>query len=257
MVGPRGDHGVGRASDGNHGSLFTQAPVEVHMPIASTSQSLFCHHLLGWLMLVTVGTLHGEDAAPEKPNADHWFGEGVRLFFDAQPAASATAFDKVIALAPTAAPQLWQRGLSLYYAGRFADGRAQFEVHQTVNGNDVENAAWHFLCVVKVDSLDAARKAFIPIVGDARVPMREIHALFAGTGNADAVLKAADADGIPTEAERDQLCYAHLYLGLYYEVAGDPALARTHMRRAAIDYRMDHYMGRVAQVHVKVRGWQD
>lgn len=227
------------------------------MPIAITSPSVFRHRLLGWLLLVTSGTLLGEDAVPAKPTADTWFRDGVRLFFDAQVGASATAFDQVIELAPGAAPQLWQRGLSLYYAERFAEGRAQFELHQTVNGNDVENAAWHFLCVVKIDGIDAARKAFIPIVGDARVPMREIHALFAGTGSAEAVLKAADADGMPMEAERDHLCYAHLYLGLYYEVAGDVARARTHMRQAAIAYRMDHYMGRVAQVHVKVRGWAD
>lgn len=213
---------------------------------------------LGWLMLLVVGMgiAHGEDAATQR-GADHWFDEGVRLFFDAQPGASATAFDRAIAISPAVAPQLWQRGLSLYYAGRFADGRKQFELHQTVNGNDVENAAWHFLCVVKTDGLDAARTSFIPIVGDARVPMRQIHALFAGTGTAQAVLNAADADGIPTEAERDHLCYAHLYLGLYYEVIGDAALARTHMRRAAIHYRMDHYMGRVAQVHVTIRGWQE
>ena len=227
------------------------------MPLAPTSGSTLHRHLLGWALLLSIGVLPGEDVPGAKPDADHFFNEGVRLFFDAQPGASATAFDKVIDLAPRAAPQLWQRGLSLYYAGRFADGRAQFELHQTVNGNDVENAAWHFLCVTRIDGLDAARKVFIPIVGDARVPMREIHALFAGTGSAEAVVKAADADGTPTEAERDPLCYAHLYLGLYHEAAGDAALARSHMRRAAIDYRMDHYMGRVAQVHVKLRGWQD
>jgi lipoprotein NlpI len=111
--------------------------------------------------------------------------------------------------------------------------------------------------VAKVDGVDAARTALIPIAGDGRVPMREIHALYAGTGTAEAVLRAADADGMPTADERDALCYAHLYLGLYYEVTGDVAQARSHMRLAALDYRMDHYMGRVAQVHVKLRGWQD
>jgi len=227
------------------------------MSVARASRFALHRHMLGWVLLLTLTTAHAEDATSPKPGADHWFREGVRLFFDAQPAASATAFDHAITLSPNAAPQLWQRGLSLYYAGRFADGRAQFELHQTVNGNDVENAAWHFLCVVKIDGIDAARKAFIPIIGDARVPMREIHALFAGSGTAEAVLRAADADSMPTEAERDQLCYAHLYLGLYYDVTGDAVLARTHMRRAAVTYRMDHYMGRVAQVHVKLRGWVD
>ena len=87
--------------------------------------------------------------------------------------------------------------------------------------------------------------------------MREIHALYAGTGTVEAVLKAADADGVPTPDERDHLCYAHLYLGLYHEVTGDEAQARSHLRKAAIDFRMDHYMGRVSQVHVQVRGWPD
>lgn len=209
------------------------------------------------LLLLTIACTHAAEAGATPDNADGWFREGVRQFFAANIPASATAFDRVITLSPDAMPHLWQRGLVLYYADRFAEGRTQFERHQTVNGNDVENAAWHFLCVAKVDGLDAARKTFIPIVGDARVPMREIHALFAGSGTAEMVLRAADADGMPTEAERDQLCYAHLYLGLYHEITGDAARARIHMRHAASDYRMDHYMGKVAQVHVKLRGWID
>jgi lipoprotein NlpI len=27
------------------------------------------------------------------------------------------------------------------------------------------------------------------------------------------------------------------------------------MVKAAVDYQMDHYMGKTAQVHVKLRGW--
>lgn len=210
-----------------------------------------------WLLLSTIACAHAAEAGTIPDNADGWFREGVRLFYAADIPASAAAFDQVIARSPEAMPHLWQRGLVLYYAERFAEGRTQFERHQTVNGNDVENAVWHFLCVARIDGLDAARKELIPIIGDTRVPMREIHALFAGSGTVQAVLHAADADGMPTEGERDQLCYAHLYLGLYHEIAGDVARARRHMRHAAIDYRMDHYMGRVAQVHVKLRGWQD
>ena len=87
--------------------------------------------------------------------------------------------------------------------------------------------------------------------------MREIHALFASTGDEAAVVRAADPDGTPNEAERDHLCYAHLYLGLWHEANDRADLARTHLRRAAIDFRMDHYMGKVAQVHLTLRGWQD
>ena len=58
-------------------------------------------------------------------------------------------FDKFIALAPNQAAYLWQRGIACYYAGRFEEGRKQFELHRTVNPNDVENAVWHFLCVAQ------------------------------------------------------------------------------------------------------------
>jgi lipoprotein NlpI len=213
-------------------------------------------HPAGWLLALAIMTATGADAPAGPDAAERWFQDGVRAFFAADIPASTAAFDRVIALTPEVLPQLWQRGLVLYYAGRFADGRAQFERHQTVNPNDVENAAWHFLCVAKLDGVDAARKALIPIAGDGRVPMREVHRLFAGNGTAEEVLRAADPDGMPTAEERDHLCYAHLYLGLFYEATGNEATARSHMRQAAIDHRMDHYMGKVAQVHVKLRGWE-
>lgn len=199
--------------------------------------------------------LLGHAARGEEKNADAWYQEGVKAFFDAKPKESVAAFDKVIALEPSAAPQLWQRGLSLYYAGDYKKGREQFELHQTVNSNDVENAAWHFICVAKSDGVEAARKVLIPISGDARVPMKEVHELFAGKGNEEAVLKAASAGAASEEARRNHLCYAHLYLGLYYEALGEKEKARAHMVKSATEYKMDHYMGKVSQVHVKLRGW--
>jgi len=179
--------------------------------------------------------------------------KGIQAFFDAKPKESVAAFDQVISLQPNAKPELWQRGLSLYYIGEFQLGREQFEVHQTVNGNDVENAAWHFLCIAKAEGVEAARKVFIPIEGDSRIPMKQVHELFAGKGSVEAVLKAAEeGEG---KRLRNHRCYAHLYLGLYFEAIGDDAKAKDHMLKAAKDFAMDHYMGRVAQVHVKLRGW--
>jgi lipoprotein NlpI len=195
-------------------------------------------------------TAHGQEK-----DADSWFQEGVKAFFDARPKESVAAFDKVVSLEPAAAPQLWQRGLALYYAEDYKEGRKQFELHQTVNSNDVENAAWHFICVAKSDGVEAARKVLIPISGDARVPMKEVHDLFAGKGSAEAVLNAASADDAGEDAKRNHLCYAHLYLGLYYEALGEKEKAKMHMLKSATDYKMDHYMGKVSQVHVKLRGW--
>ena len=200
--------------------------------------------LAAWLMVAAV--VHAQ--SPRELMV-----RGQQLFFEAKIAESVAAFDKLIELQPEAKPQLWQRGLALYYADKFAEGRDQFETHQTVNTADVENAAWHFLCVARLEGVEGARKHFIPIEGDTRVPMKEVHQLFAGKGSEEAVLKAAEAGD---EAEkRNQLCYAHLYLGLYFEALKDTAKAKGHMLKAAKDYSMEHYMGETARVHVKVRGW--
>lgn len=227
--------------------------------IPVTPRGYSAYTIMRWLLILVVGIGFAaeEPTAPSNTDAENSFRDGVQWFFDAQPAKSADAFNKVIALTPNVAPQLWQRGISLYYAERFAEGRKQFETHQSVNPNDVENAVWHFLCVTRLEGVEAARKALIPIVGDARVPMRQIHALFAGTGTVDAVLAAADDALASNEVKRDQLCYAHLYLGLYYEALKQNELAKKHLRLAANDYRMDHYMGKVAQVHVRLRKWDE
>ena len=190
-------------------------------------------------------------AEPSTPQAI--FEEGVRLFFDAKPVESAHAFDRLVEAVPKAEPDLWQRGLALYYAERFEDGRRQFERHETVNPNDVENPAWHFLCVARLEGAEAARKAMLPVGKDRRVPMQEILDLYAGRGDAAAVLAAADrGEG---EARRNQLCYAHLYLGLHAEALGDVEKARHHVMQAAGPFRMDHSMGKVAVVHATLRGW--
>jgi len=165
---------------------------------------------------------------------------------------SLTDFDKAVQLAPQTEPHNWQRGIAQYYAGKYDEGRKQFELHQTVNANDVENAVWHYLCVARLKGIEQARKSLIEIKGDARVPMAQIHALFAGRGKSEDVLTAAQA-GNPSAARlKDQLFYAHLYLGLYYEAARDDAKTREHIFKAAGEFAAPHYMGDVARVHARL-----
>ncbi|MCX7414970.1 MAG: hypothetical protein NTY25_00540, partial [Planctomycetia bacterium] len=57
----------------------------------------------------------------------------VGLLFAAQPQESAIMFDTLVKAQPLCEPDLWQRGLALYYADRFADAQRQFELHRTVN----------------------------------------------------------------------------------------------------------------------------
>jgi lipoprotein NlpI len=156
---------------------------------------------------------------------------------------SVAGFDRVATLAPQAAPQLWQRGIALYYVGRYDDCRRQFESHRTVNPNDVENPAWHFLCVAHAETPQKARAALLPVGPDQRSPMREVYEMFKGTMTPDAVLAAA---GQSPSAR----FYAELYVGLYYEAIGNRAMALTHLKTAASNqFASSGYMHRVAQLH--------
>jgi lipoprotein NlpI len=156
-------------------------------------------------------------------------------------------FDKFLQFVPKQAPHHWQRGISLYYAGRYDDGRKQFELHQTVNPADVENAVWHFLCVARLDGPEKARASLIPIQGDRRVPMSQIYELFGGKATPEEVFAAAKAAG--GSKTSDPLFYANLYVGLYYEALGDGKRAAEYINKAAQDFPAEHYMGDVARVH--------
>jgi lipoprotein NlpI len=172
----------------------------------------------------------------------------IEDFLAGRLAESLAGFDRVVALAPQAAPQLWQRGIALYYAGRYQDCRRQFESHRTVNPNDVENPAWHFLCVAKAESPAKAQAALLPVGPDQRSPMREIYEMFKGTMTPDAVLKAARSD--PSSQ-----FFAELYVGLYYDALNDDRRAREHLTIAASPRLADAggYMHRVATLHPRLR----
>ncbi|MBI1357464.1 MAG: hypothetical protein GC160_24245 [Acidobacteria bacterium] len=157
-------------------------------------------------------------------------------------------FDRAAELQPAVAPQLWQRGISYYYVGEYRKGYQQFELHQTVNPNDVENGAWHFLCLARAEGVDEARKRALPIGRDGRIPMAEVWKLFRGEATAEQVMARAEQDGSP-----DALLYARLYLGLYYAALGDSAKEREYIAAAAKDAPA-HYMGSVARVHAKFLG---
>ncbi len=184
-------------------------------------------------------------------DADTYNRRGSAQFMLGRIEESIADFDRAIELSPAGEPHNWQRGISYYYAGRFTAGREQFELHQTVNPSDVENGVWHFLCAARETSVTQARKNMLPIQGDPRVPMAEIYRLFRGTGSADQVFEAAQAGDPDAAALRVRLFYAHLYLGLYYEAAGDGQRARRHIKQAAEDYSIGHYMWHVARVHAE------
>jgi lipoprotein NlpI len=195
-------------------------------------------------ILLIVALLLPGSLAAQDPRAV--FEKAVADFEAARVVESAAGFDALVKLVPSAAPDLWQRGIALYYAGRYQDCRAQFESHRTVNPNDVENAVWHFLCVARAESPEKAKAAILPVGPDSRVPMRQVYEMFRGTLSPDRVLAAA---GSRPSGE----FFAHLYVGLYYEALRDKR-ALEHIRMAAADRYADAggYMHTVAKVHLRV-----
>jgi lipoprotein NlpI len=176
---------------------------------------------------------------------------GSEQFILGQIRESLDDFDKFLKLQPKEAPGHWKRGISLYYARRYEDGRKQFKDGDKIFANDVENAVWHFLCNAKIQGIDKARSDMLKIGKDDRVPLMKINDLFSGKCKPADVLAAAEAGEVPAELRNQQLFYAHLYLGLYYDALGDKRKSLEHMSLASGKYRLG-YMGDVAHVHAEL-----
>ena len=158
-------------------------------------------------------------------------------------------FDAAERLNPALTPRLWQRGLAYYYAERFADGAQQFEVDLTVNQHDVEETVWRYLCQARVHGARAARDRLLPVRNDPRPVMHQIYKLFAGECD------LADLLARHSTAGAQEQFYSSLYAGLYCEAIQDRAGARQYITQAAEMQVVEDYMGWLAIVHCRLRGW--
>ncbi len=189
--------------------------------------------------------------SPEDPTG--YYLRGRERFRLANIKGSVADFDQFVKLAPERENQLWERGISQYYAGEFERGAKQFELYQTYHNADVENAAWRYLCQAKASDLKTARNDILPIKGDRRPVLMDIYAMFKGEKTPAEVLAVAEkVKGDEAEKKMAQF-YAHLYLGIYHEAHGDDQKSLEHIRLAAEKYNDGHYMGDVAKVHLKLR----
>jgi len=237
---------------------FSEAESKVRSAITNKPAEFRVHALLGELLELKddkAGALKAYtralDMAPDQ--ADRLFQKRGELHFKlGLPKESADDFTQLILRNPREGPNHWQRGISFYYADQFTFGRRQFESHQTVNPNDVENAVWHFLCVAREQNIQSARTNLIPISGDSRVPMAQIHRLFAGVATEKDVVAAAAAELAGPRRESAEF-YAALYLGLYHEVINQPKESLGWMEKAVKLAEIGGYMGDVARVHLMLR----
>ncbi|CAN0430567.1 unnamed protein product [Hapterophycus canaliculatus] len=89
--------------------------------------------------------------------------------------------------------------------------------------------------------------------------MRAAYSLFKGDSTEGDLAKQMEVASGKNDARAGAAYfYANLYLGLYAEAKGDDVLARKYMSaavRSSYAKSSGDYMGDVARVHQRVRGW--
>ncbi|MBL8234786.1 MAG: hypothetical protein JNL98_40175 [Bryobacterales bacterium] len=176
---------------------------------------------------------------------------GMQLLAEGRIADSIRDFNAAADRNKDVIPHLWQRGIAYYYAGQYDEGRKQFEIHRSVNPNDVENAAWWYLCMAKLGRREEAQKKLLPVGDDERIPMMQVYELYAGRASTKSVLDAV-ARGNPSERElRMRAFFGHLYLALYADAAGDAKTAKKHLQEC-VKQNTGGYMLEIAKLHLRL-----
>lgn len=174
---------------------------------------------------------------------------GAAEFMRGDMKAALEAWDHQVKVHKASYAPHWQRGIALYYAGRYKEGREQFEAYQAVDGNDVENSVWKLMCEAREEGrgLAKGRKGMLPIGLDRRVPMMEVLDLFAGKSTIEKV-KAQTAQAPKNQGEKPKF-YEALYLGLFEDLQGHADAATGHFKRAMELEPASVYMREVGRVH--------
>jgi lipoprotein NlpI len=159
-------------------------------------------------------------------------------------------FEAYIKSNPKAYDDHWRYGISLYYAGRFAEGTKQFKAGEKAFGDDVENAFFHYLCNARDKGLDKARAELLKVGPDSRVPMMKIYALIQGKAKPEEVIATAETAKLDEARRNEALFYGHLYVGLNYEAEGNAKKCEEHLRIAIEKHKIGHYMWDVGNVHL-------
>lgn len=168
---------------------------------------------------------------PDLPNlyyyraTENYFAENFR--------ASVDDFDKLIELQPGRSDSLWERGISCYYAGDYADGAKQFLDYQNYHDQDVENSVWRYLCLAKAEGLVKARDTLIAIERDPRPGLQEVLEMYRGNVTPEKLLGQMEQTQLTGEAAAGYRFYTLLYVGLYYVAEGKDDLAAKYLKLAA------------------------
>ena len=186
-------------------------------------------------------------ASPDAPRA--WQVAADALLRGGEVDEAARLYDRYATRFPESVPYLWQRGIALAFAGRYGAAIRQFETHRRVNPNDVENAAWHFLCVAKSSSIEKARENRLPAPGDPRPPLEEVLGVLAD-GDPEPVVKRIESFPADSPERRSAAFYGYLYLGMVADAEGESDRASELVQRS-VENAGNDYMGDVARVYAE------
>ncbi|KAJ1458352.1 hypothetical protein M885DRAFT_513491 [Pelagophyceae sp. CCMP2097] len=176
------------------------------------------------------------------------------------------SFDAARALAGPAA-YLWQRGIALFYLGRYGEAAADFDGNADIFEEKFEQLASE----ERVLAACARRKAgdetalvLNPELEETRPVLSVVNAVFSGsaamTDVGRLVINANEEDRKPGMRRR---LHGHFYAALYFEsVCGDDSRARAHMvlaneRALAEQAKWESDVTLVLpSLHLKARGWE-
>lgn len=170
------------------------------------------------------------EANPRSLNA--YSRRGDAFFFLGRFDDAVTDYDKMVELEESQAASHWRRGIAMFYAGKYKKAAAQFESYHSFDQVDRENGIWRYLSQHKAHGRDKAREGLLKYEKDDREPFPSVYKLFAGTMKSDEIIKGIEAAEIDKDEREKRLFYAHLYIGLNYDVEGDPVAAQRHLRLA-------------------------
>lgn len=184
---------------------------------------------------------------PKHANGLQW--RGTLLLRQGKFQEALADFDKHISIMPSHADHHWMRGMALYYLGRYSEAEKQYLSAHRVATNDVEHAMWHFACVARAAGPQKARTSFLPVANDERVPMMRLKAFYLGEAKVADVISAAEAGSPKIDELTRRLLYAHYYIGLFHEAAGDQKLAQEHIGKAAALSLPGELLSDMARLH--------
>lgn len=204
-----------------------------------------------------------QQIAANPQSVDLHSARGDVLFFLGEFDDAASDYDRMVELDPALDTSHWRRGIAWFYAGRYEDAAKQFERYHSFDNVDRENGIWRYLCQVKAHGVEVADAGLLKYEKDDREPFPDVYRLFSGGIKPQELLaRIENAKIAPLEREKREF-YAHLYIGLWHAVHGQPKKAEPHLQASTENSWArtagygPRYMWHVGRVHLQLLSTSD